>query len=174
MESLIELLGAGASVASGGIFGLIGSGIGVWAKMKQAKADRSWKEKEWAYEERLLDKQIQIGDAETENEIAIASAKGSWSGLNASIQADAATKAQSAWASDIKALYRPFLTTTLVACTMYIISSLLHGELAEVLTAAETTALLKYSIYSVVFATSAAITWWFGDRALTPPNMKHR
>lgn len=174
MEALMELLGAGASVASGGVFGLIGSGIGVWAKMKQQKADRLWKEKEWEYESHLLDKQMQVAQSETENEIAITSSKGSWVGLNESIRADAATKAQSSWASDIKALFRPFLTTALVACTMYIIHSLLNGDLKGVITAQETTDILRYTIYSVVFSTSAAITWWFGDRALTPPHMKHR
>jgi len=174
MESLMELLGAGASVASGGIFGLIGSGIGVWAKMKQAKADRLWQEKEWAHESLLLDKQMQVAQAETENEIAITSSKGSWSGLNESIRADMATKPSSGWASDIKALFRPFLTTALVGCTMYIIHSLLNGDLRGVISASETTEILRYAIYSVVFATSAAITWWFGDRALTPPHLKHR
>lgn len=172
MESFLELLGAGASVASGGIFGLIGSGIGVWAKMKQAKADRLWQEKQWAYEERLLDKQIAIGQAETENEIAIVASKGAWNGLSESIKADSAGKARSAWASDIKALFRPFLTTALVGCSMYIFFSLKDGALHGTLGADEVTALLKYTVYSIVFATATSIAWWWGDRALTPPHLK--
>lgn len=174
MESLIELLGAGASVAGGGIFGLLGAVVGQVSKHFQEKAARAWEEKKWAHEERLYDQQIALGKAETENEIAIASAVGSWNGLGESIKADAQTTAQSSWAADIKALYRPFLTTALMLCTMYVIYSLLHGDLATVLTVAETTALLRYAVYSIVFSTAAAITWWFGDRALTPPHLKHR
>lgn len=174
MEHLMSLLGAGASVASGGIFGLLGSVIGVWAKHKQEQARQIWEQKQWAHEEALFDKQIALGKSETENEIAIVSSQGSWDGLNESIKADAATKPQSAWAADVKALFRPFLTLVLVLCCMYIIRSLMFGELAKVLTEKETTEILKYAIYSVVFSTAAAITWWFGDRALTPPHLKHR
>jgi len=168
------LIGAGASVAGGGLFGLIGAITGQVSKHFQEKAAREWEKQKWHHEEALMDKQILVAAAETENEIAITSAEGSWNGLTASIEADTATKPQSAWASDIKALFRPFLTTLLVVCTMYIIHALLHDKLAGVLTATETTALLKYAIYSVVFSTAAAITWWFGDRALTPPHLKHR
>lgn len=174
MEALMNILGVGASVAGGGVFGLLASGIGAWAKHKQELARQAWEERKWIHEEKLFDKQIQLGKAETENELAIISSEGSWSGLEASIEADAVTTAQSAWAADIKALFRPFLTTILVICSMFIIDSLLHGELASVLTVAETTGLLKYSIYSIVFSTCASITWWFGDRALTPPHLKHR
>ena len=174
MEGLMELLGAGASIAGGGIFGLFGAITGQVSKYFQAKADRAWEEKKWAHEDKLFDQQITLGKSETENEIALAASLGSWNGLSESIKADAATQAVSSWASDIKALYRPFLTTALVFCSMYIIHSLMFGKLATVLTATETTELLRYAIYSVVFSTSAAITWWFGDRALTPPNQKNR
>jgi hypothetical protein len=174
MESLMELLGAGASVAGGGIFGLFGAVVGQVSKHFQEKAARAWEEKKWAHEEKLFDQQIALGKSETENEIAIASAVGSWNGLSESIKADAATVAQSPWASNVKALFRPFLTTALILCSMYITHSLMFGALAEVLTVAETTALLRYAVYSIIFSTAAAITWWFGDRALTPPHLKHR
>ena len=39
---------------------------------------------------------------------------------------------------------------------------------------AEIKDLLRYMIYSLFFATTTAITWWFGDRAFAPPGMKNR
>ena len=33
--------------------------------------------------------------------------------------------------------------------------------------------LLRYIVYSVVFAWSTAVLWWFGDRAMTPPGFRN-
>ena len=174
MESVIELLGAGASVAGGGLFGLFGAITGQVSKYFQTKAERVWQEKKWKHEEALYEQQIRLGQAETENEIAIASNKGAWEGLSDSIKADAEAKPQSSWAADIKALFRPFITTLLVICSMYIIWALITGDLDETLTQLQINELIQYSIYSIIFSTATSLAWWFGDRALTPSHLKHR
>ena len=48
MEWLSSLIGVGTSVASGGLFGLIGSLAGVGMKMWQKKQDRGWEKENYS------------------------------------------------------------------------------------------------------------------------------
>ena len=114
METLGDILGFGASVASGGLFGLIGSGLGVVAKYFQTRADREWEEKKIELDMRLFDKQMESRKLETEMEIAVASSEGAWAGLRGSVSADKALAAHTGpLINGIKSLFRPFLTTAL-------------------------------------------------------------
>ncbi len=181
MDSFLELLGAGASVASGGIFGVAGSLIGAWFKKTERDADRAWQAKKWDYEERMMDKQIQVGQAETENEIAIAGAVGSWQGLNTSIQADSVgSKGCSIWATNIKTLFRPFLTLTLWVLAAWVFGEMMaamvteNHPLAKLFSVEEMKEILKYMVYTVFFCASTATMWWYGERSLSPPATKHR
>ena len=120
---------------------------------------------------------MQARAAETEQELAIVSQQGAWDGLAASQRADAAISANvHAWVNDVRALFRPVLTAGLVALVYVMFRDLLGGLgtersiLGAVLAEAEVQEVLRYVIYSMVFAASTAVVWWFGDRAFTPPS----
>ncbi|MBK1695783.1 hypothetical protein [Rhodovibrio salinarum] len=49
-----------------------------------------------------------------------------------------------------------------------------NDNLLMILSETDVRALLRYIVYSTVFAAMAAVTWWFGERAMTPPALKHR
>ena len=181
MEWLGDLLGGVASVASGGLFGLLGSVVGVGAKWLQEKQRQAWGEKKWGQETRMLELQMQARAAETEQELAIVSQEGAWNGLAASQRADTALSANvHTWVNDVRALFRPFLTAGLVVLVYIMFRDLLDGLgtdqsiLGAVLTEAEVKDVLRYVVYSMAFAASTAITWWFDDRAFTPPAMRGR
>lgn len=181
MEAISDLLGLGASVASGGIFGLIGSGLGVVSKYFQTKADREWEERKIELDMKLFDKQMESKRLETEMEIAVTSSAGAWNGLDKSIQSDAGLAAHtSEFVNGIKSLFRPFLTTALVGLSFAVLFVMwgsitgANDALLTLFSEAEIKELIKYMVYSLFFATTTAIVWWFGDRAFAPPGMKNR
>jgi len=150
------------SAAGGGVFGFLGAGIGAVVKHFQQKAEHT----------RKMD-MIRLN-------MELAKQQGSWDGLTASHQADAAGSANNyKWANAIKSIWRPVLTGSLVLCTYAIFRDLMSGlvessGLIEIYSEAEIHLLLKYIVNSIVFSTSTAITWWFGDRALSPPELKDK
>ena len=181
MEAIGELLGFGASVASGGLFGLVGSGIGAVSKYFQTKADRAWEERKIELDMQMFDKQMESKRLETEMEIAVASSQGAWDGLQGSLVSDGALAAHTGpRINGIKSLFRPFLTTALVGLSFAVIFMMWHSitgatdNLLAVFSETKIKDLLRYMIYSLFFATTTAITWWFGDRAFAPPGMKNR
>lgn len=180
MEFLGDLLGGVASVASGGIFGLIGSAVGVVAKYFQKRQEFSQEKERRAWDREDFKLQMQFSAQETEQEVAIASAQGAWSGLSESIRADAAVVPHG-WAAAIRSMFRPFLTTLLVALSAWIIWFMWRGVvegdrngLAMFFTPEEMAGMIRYAVYSLLFSASTAVVWWFGDRAMTPPGMKGR
>jgi hypothetical protein len=175
MEWLGDLIGLGANVASGGLFGLVGSLIGIGAKWLQAKQAAKIKAAEWGHEITLLKLQMEAGDRETENELSIARSEGSWKGLSDSYRTVVPATAVSPLVNGIRSLFRPFLTISLWVLVVIELSWMLDGTLevwiAEAGQFGET---VKYVIDSTVFSAATATTWWFGDRAFTPPGQKAR
>ena len=177
MEWLDGLLGAGAAVASGGLFGILGSVVGVVAKHYQEKARQAWEQKKWSHEETMHTLQMQANAQKIEGEIAIASSEGAWEGLNTSIEADAVgSKNTSRWVANIKSLFRPFLTLVLWGLAAYVFNRVIDITFQDWLATqdAPVVEMINYMVYTIFFTASSATTWWFGDRALTPPHMKHR
>ncbi len=172
--SVLEILGMGASVASGGIFGVIGSVIGTAGKYFQERQKQSFKEKEWEYETKMLKLQMDAKAQETEQEIALVAQEGSWSGLRASHEAAAKIGPTHKWVNDVKSLFRPFLTISLWIISGWIFWQIGKGGLNEWFAEGESDELIKYMVYTVFFSASTATMWWFGDRALAPPHLKHR
>jgi len=168
------ILGTAASVGSGGVFGLVGSLIGSIGKHFQEKQRQDFLQKEWEHETVLLRLNMEAKAQETEQELAIVSQQGSWAGLSESIKADAAPVKVHIWVNDIKSLFRPFLTIMLWLVSGWIFYSLGKGGFDKWVTAGETAGLIKYMVYSSFFSASTATTWWFGDRALSPPGHKNR
>lgn len=162
LDNILDLAGAALSAGSGGLFGLIGSGIGAWFKRKQLAADRE-------FEMAMLDKKM-----------AMASTGGSWDALSESLRADAMGPNAPGWAVGIKALFRPFLTIMLWLLAAWTFREMLSAmvepghPLATALSATEMKDIIRYMIYSIFFSAVTAGVWWFGDRAFSPPNLKHR
>jgi len=172
MEWLGDLLGTGASVASGGLFGLLGSVVGVFAKYKQEKQRQEWEVKQQKYELELLNMQMKQRAQETEHELAIVAQEGSWEGMTSSQQMAMSGGETSIWVNNIKSLFRPFLTLVLWILSLYLFYSL--ADDSKMLSQPEIDELMKYMVYSIYFSASTATVWWFGDRALAPPGLKNR
>lgn len=173
MEWLSDIIGVGASAASGGLFGLVGAGLSAFFKSKQEKERRLEDADKRSHELALHELNIRAGQQETENEIALANQEGSWSGLSTSIQAASDVGRTHKWVNDIKSLFRPFLTVTLWGLAGWVFYQVADRGL-DALTQAEVNELVKYMVLTVFFCASTATTWWFGDRALTPPGLKNK
>jgi len=159
----------------GGLFGLLGSIIGVGAKWLQAKQAAKSKASEWQHEIKLLALQMEAGDRETENELAISRSEGSWKGLSDSYNTTVPASAVPAWANSIRSLFRPFLTISLWILVVIELRWMINGTLEVWISdSAMFGSTIKYIIDSTVFAASTSSVWWFGDRAFTPPGQKAR
>jgi hypothetical protein len=137
---------------TGGLFGLLGNVAGKVIGIFESKQQFAQKKEEWGHEERLLDMQMKAKAAETEQELAVTAASGSWGGLAESLKAETAIGAGYAWVNAVRALVRPALTLGL------------GGFLCAAFFATAGAARAAISD-SLVFAAVTAIVWWFGDRA---------
>lgn len=177
MEWLDSVLGVAGSAASGGVLGLAGSLVGGVFKYFQRRQEIAYSKAEWDNEFRLLNLERNMANDENEHEVEIASMQAdlqheqlSYKGLDASIRAERSLKGNSGWVDDLRALFRLFLTSALCAMTMYIFWSLINMDekLTKLFSQSEIVDLIKYIVHTVVFTTATAVTWWFGDRAISP------
>ena len=164
---IAEFLTTIGTAASGGIFGVVGALGGSVMKYFNQKQEQKFEKEKWENDKELMKIQMDIE-----------SQKGSWAGLIESHKADIPLDTYR-WVNAIKSLYRPFLTSSLVVITYLLFINILSGFgddniLSEIFTGPELKAILKYIVYSIVFATATAISWWFCERALSPPGMKNR
>lgn len=149
-------LSLGFEAATGGLFGIVGTALGRFASYFERKQAFLQEQRRWAHEYKLHELNMQARAQETEMELALAAQAGSWAGLEASIQADAAIGQASLWVINILRLVRPVLTLLLWLITGWIFSRTQNGAIVE----------------AAVFAATAATLWWFGDRA--PKNTAHK
>lgn len=175
MESILGLLGAGAAVASGGIFGVLGAAFGAWQKGKQIKLEMEERNHNRLHEKEMFRLQMESKSQE-----------GSWATLEATHEADAVSALQEnyMWVRAIKTLFRPALTAGLWGAVAWELNLILSGALTTyvdqalsrqaIFTPTEIVELVRYVVYSTVFSATTATTWWFGERALTMPQMKNR
>ncbi|MEJ1355733.1 MAG: hypothetical protein RPU39_13730 [Candidatus Sedimenticola sp. (ex Thyasira tokunagai)] len=170
----LDALGVGASVASGGLFGLIGSAFGAWMKAKERALKAVEQEKQRSHERDMFKLQLEAN-----------SQAGAWDGLSASLQAAAAASQNNyRWVLAIKSLFRPFITLFLWGAVGWLMQAIVMGDMTQyiklassattVFSLAEIQSLVKYVVYSTVFSATTATTWWFGERALTMPEVKNR
>lgn len=177
----IDLLGAGASAATGGIFGLVGSVFGSVFKYFKAKQDMAFEQLKWAHEDKLLELQMKAKVIESEHELAVVAQSGSWSALKESMAKLTAAGESYRWVNAIKDLFRPFITTMLAVLAYVIFYDLMqlfddktNSQLAMVFTQEQAAELITYIVYSMIFASTTSLVWWFADRAFAPPGMKNR
>jgi hypothetical protein len=154
MDILGDIIGTGASAASGGLFGLVGNiatKIFGYFENKQAFIQ---KEAEWQHETDLLKLQMQARAAETESEMKVAEAQGTWGGLTGSVAAEAAIGASYPWVNAVRALVRPTLTVGLTTFLATAFFAMAPGDIDR-----------AYVADSLVFVAVTSVVWWFGDRA---------
>lgn len=172
--NIVELLGLGATAASGGLFGVLGAAFGGWMKLKERKQKAEEDIAKRAHDLQMV--QLQMSSQ---------SQAGSWASLNTSLESEAALNRQEnyKWVIGVKALFRPFLTIILWVFVFVQLHLILTGVMQDYLKLAsngtilnleEVLAIVRYIIYSTVFSATTATTWWFGERAISSPEMKNR
>lgn len=180
MEFLGSLIAGGASGGILGIgLGLVSSVIKIWGEGRRAEADRRFRAEEHARALELHRMELEAGRAETENELAIAREAARETGMRASYedQVAAGKTVRWQWVGAVRTLFRPFLTTALLAIVVWMFGDLLavlggeEGTL-EVLGVDTALELVEYIVVSVVFLSSTAGMWWFGERAFLPGKLK--
>jgi hypothetical protein len=154
MDILGTLIGTGASALGGGLFGLLGNVASKVIGIFEAKQAFAQKKEEWGHEERLLDMQTKAKAAETEQELSVTAASGSWSGLGESLKAETSIGTTYPWVNAVRALVRPALTLGLASFLCAAFFAMTPGDIDR-----------AYVADSLVFAAVTAIVWWFGDRA---------
>lgn len=149
----------GSSALAGGLFGVIGTGIGRVLGWVERRDNHRQEQARWAHELALHRLQSQQAAAETEREAALVALQGSMSGLRESLVAEASLKGGYPWVDAARALVRPVLTPLLWVFYLTLVSMVLaHQPHLEA-------GLLARLLDDVAFAASAATLWWFGDRA---------
>lgn len=171
MDWLNDLIGIGATAASGGLLGLLGNGVSQWFKMKHEKQRHEFKMQEWEREERLMALEMQRQRAEDEHELDLIAQQGSYTGMAASYEAEKNYGEVSLWANNFRALFRYFF-----AIAVWVLAALLFwrltGDGVAVLSAAEQVEIVRYMVYTTFFTASTAAMWLYGDRASNPPWLK--
>jgi hypothetical protein len=161
MAEIAGIASAVTAAASGGLVGILGSGLGRVFGLVERRMARKDKELEfeqeryrWQHESQLVRLQMDAKQAETEQAIELAASEGSWAGLRASIDADAKIDSSSPWVNDIRGITRPALTVLLWVIT----GAILWFGLADKSTT-------QKIVDAIVFSATTATVWWFGDRA---------
>lgn len=134
------------------LLGVITGGIGSWVSKGLGLLE---KKQDYEHELRLQEMQMRARQSETENELAIAQ-EASFAGMRqASYEHDIAAGETSRWVNNTLRMVRPVLTLLLVLLVWAIWMTL----------AREDGYLQKQIVDGVLFMASAALAWWFGDRA---------
>jgi len=172
---LADILGVGASVASGGVLGLLGSAVGAVGKYFTRKQELVEADKNRQHELALIREQRATKAEETESEIRLVDAAASGEMRVKSYEMQETAGPTSQWANDLKTLFRPTLTLFLWlatgGCLMWVAK---YGVESGLLTYKDFGELVRYIVYSVVFSAVTATVWWFGDRAFLPPGLSRR
>jgi len=130
----------------GALVGSGGSALSKWLELKDKKEN-------FKHEIKLLEMQKELSASETENELAIAQ-EASFADMRiASYEHDKSAGETSRWVNNILRLVRPVLTILLITLVWIIWLTTENSRLQSEI------------ISNVMFMSSAALTWWFGDRA---------
>jgi hypothetical protein len=134
------------NVASGGLLGLLGTGVNFALGYFQRK-------QEHAQRIESLRLEGELNAAKTAGDVAVAREQGAAGAFVASQQAEANIGRSYKWVEAVRALTRPGLTVMLVI-------------LAAVLRYSADEATRSYIDQNIVVTAVAAVTWWFGQRQL--------
>ncbi|MEQ9315361.1 MAG: hypothetical protein RLN72_05870 [Henriciella sp.] len=146
-----EIAGIAASAAGGGLFGLIGTALGRVVGVFETRQRQTHERARWAHETSLIELQRRARVAALEADQAAADTAGSWAGLKASVEAEAAIGESYLWVNAVRGLTRPALTLLLW---------LIAGGIWLGANDTDRAAITE----TATFAATAATLWWFGDR----------
>jgi hypothetical protein len=144
-----------ATVASGGIMGMIGSIISKGFSLVDRHQQAKTKSQEWEHQRSLLELKQRYAQEQTSQCAQIVQEKEEAQARIHSYQHDNAIGEGSKWVVNTLRLVRPVLTLGLILLTAMV----WHGtkntspELREEIT------------HTILFCATTALTWWFGDRA---------
>ena len=129
------------SAAGGGVLGLIGTGIKLFAEHKK-EAQRLVAEKQLA-QIRIdeMAKELELVQFKSSHELELAESTNDAAGLMAAIQAESSIGPVHTWVNDVRGMVRPVLTLMLTIM-----------------------AFVKPDEEDLVWMASTAVTFWFGDR----------
>jgi len=140
-------------IVSGGATGILGSLFGRVAGIFEAVEKRKNMKLEFDQEFKMQTLNIQAHDRELESEERIISNQTASSMRQASYGHDNAYGKPSKWVVNILRLVRPTLTVMLLGLTAWIFGTVVENG-------------LKINVINqVLFMTSMALSWWWGDRA---------
>jgi len=172
IEGLISLL-------SGGITGVVGSGITKYAeyKTKQLDLQGELSKSQVELQQMQLETQRQLQLKDKDNEVELA--KSADQVLSTSFDADAAKYLQAAVGAGpitrglmatvdfIRGLMRPLITIYLISVTSWIVFTLYNLVERLLVTSpdsAEMVGIWAQVVNMVLYLTATAVTWWFGSR----------
>tara|TARA_R110000787_G_scaffold132641_5_gene244904 strand:- start:1944 stop:2402 length:459 start_codon:yes stop_codon:yes gene_type:complete len=140
-------------IVSGGATGILGSLFGRVAGIFEAVEKRKNMKLEFDQEFKMQTLNIQAHDRELESEERIISNQTASSMRQASYGHDTGYGKPSKWVINILRLVRPTLTVMLLGLTAWIFGTVVENG-------------LKINVINqVLFMTSMALSWWWGDRA---------
>jgi hypothetical protein len=152
----MDIAGILGNVVSGGVFGLLGTGLSALVSYFQAKQQHEFRLAETAQQMELMKLQAQTAAAQTAGEVAVTREAGAATAFTASIQAEQSVSATYPWVNAVRALVRPALTllALLLTATFYFFPPVMPTELQQ------------FVVQNVGTMAFAAFTWWFGQRAI--------
>lgn len=149
---MTDLIGMAASAAGGGVFGVLGTALGRLAGYFERRQSIAHEERRWQHDLQVQELTRRAAAAEAEAALDRVHADGRWSGLQTSLEAEAAIRSSYKWVDAIRGLTRPALTVLLWLITLLIWVSADAYNRATI-------------IETATFAATAATLWWFGDRS---------
>ncbi|MEO1965444.1 hypothetical protein [Hyphomonas sp.] len=148
---MADIAGLAASAAGGGLFGLVGTVIGRIAGVVEARQAQAQERARWVHEAEMQKLRVEADAAGRVADLRQTETSGAWTGLSASLAAEAAIGESYKWVNAVRALTRPVLTV------------LLWGITGAVFLGADEVGQAGI-VDTATFAATAATLWWFGDR----------
>lgn len=142
------------SVLTGGATGILGSLIGKAFGFLDFFVEEKKKDNDHARTIEMTKLSAELRSEELENERAIVEEEQAGKQRAASYRHDMSAGVSYPWVAAILRLVRPTLTLMLIAIVWYIYAT--SNDIAQ----------QETIIQSVIYMTSTAVLWWFGDRAM--------
>tara|TARA_R110000824_G_scaffold45032_2_gene130597 strand:+ start:535 stop:993 length:459 start_codon:yes stop_codon:yes gene_type:complete len=142
------------SVLTGGATGILGSLIGKAFGFLDFFIEEKKKDNDHARTIEMTRLSAELRSEELENERAIVEEEQAGKQRAASYRHDMSAGVSYPWVAAILRLVRPTLTLMLIAIVWYIYAT--SNDIAQ----------QETIIQSVIYMTSTAVLWWFGDRAM--------
>ena len=149
MDMIFSVLTGGATGILGSVLGKVFNFADVFIEEKKAKGEH-----ERTMEMHRLQSELRAD--ELESELAIGQEQSAGAAQVESYAMMPGVEVPDPWVAAILRLMRPLLTVMLVGIVWYIYAS--SDDLAQ----------QETIIQSVIYMSSTAVLWWFGDRAMRP------